>query len=137
MYSRLALAGLVLAQAKGVVCTPPPTGYSVEKNDRLAKKQESYGYMSVGYYVSVSPSLGGQRLTPRPTGTNSSHSHFPTVLISRVIYQDYPVSSIPVDRYTHLLYSFANMSAEGTVYLSDPYADTQVRVLYIFSSIVK
>jgi GH18 family chitinase len=45
---------------------------------------------------------------------------------TRVIYQGYSVSSIPVDQYTHLLYSFANMSAEGTVYLSDPYADTQV-----------
>jgi chitinase len=49
------------------------------------------------------------------------------MLTKRVIYQDYTVSNIPVDQYTHLLYSFANMSEQGTVYLSDPYADTQVR----------
>lgn len=36
------------------------------------------------------------------------------------------MSSIPVERYTHLLYSFANMTSEGTVFLSDPWADTQV-----------
>ena len=44
------------------------------------------------------------------------------------MYSDSSVAKIPVDRYTHLLYSFANMSESGTVYLSDEYADTQVRL---------
>lgn len=48
--------------------------------------------------------------------------------MSRVVYDpiSYLINDIPIDRYTHIVYSFANMSDDGTVFLSDDWADTQV-----------
>lgn len=36
------------------------------------------------------------------------------------------VSDIPATRLTHILYSFANIAADGTITLSDTWADEQI-----------
>jgi GH18 family chitinase len=134
MVSKSIITALALA---GAVSASAHQGRSRNQGRHLdlvkKQEQENYGYMNVGYYVhssSLSFEWYGYMLTSRPIGMPLPYT--PAELTKRVIYQDYPVSSIPVDQYTHLLYSFANMSAEGTVYLSDPYAETQVRFPVFF-----
>ncbi|OHF01260.1 chitinase 1 [Colletotrichum orchidophilum] len=67
-------------------------------------------------------------VAPPATGTGTPSSGYRNVLYFTnwgVYGANYQPADIPADKVTHLLYSFADISSDGTVVSSDPYSDTQ------------
>ncbi|KAF4864222.1 Chitinase 1 [Colletotrichum siamense] len=83
--------------------------------------------------VKSSPASNTGSSSPPASSGGSSGGTSPASGFRNVLYftnwgvygANYQPSDLPADKVTHLLYSFADISSDGTVISSDPYSDTQ------------
>jgi chitinase len=78
--------------------------------------EDRNGYRTVGYYGNWVITLSSHPTLARPN-----------IFITQDIYaRKFFPSRIPATKLTHVLYSFADNTADGTITFSDPYADTDI-----------
>ncbi|OBR15416.1 Chitinase 1 [Colletotrichum higginsianum IMI 349063] len=64
-------------------------------------------------------------VSPPVTNPGTPSSGYRNVLLRGIYGANYQPADIPADKVTHLLYSFADIAADGEVFSSDPWSDTQ------------
>ncbi|KAK3338864.1 chitinase 1 precursor [Neurospora tetraspora] len=83
------------------------------------------------FLVDAAPAPVGSSLTGRDSGVNTTAA---ATGYKNVVYftnwgiygRNYHPADLPADKITHVLYSFANLRSDGTVFSSDTWADTDM-----------
>jgi len=128
-FKKVALAALSLTSIAAVDATP----INVHSIHTIVHKRQDVGNGTVGNGT-VGGVAGGYKNIAYFTNWYVMSNNKPLIISSqpntnissRGIYgRDYQPSALPASQLTHILYSFLNLRADGTVYSGDTYADLE------------